>query len=64
MSVKCIDAGNTLCETDHDVWPTDLTPERARDLADAHYNCSALECVATIAVIAVLGAALPSEVDG
>jgi hypothetical protein len=63
IRVKCVDAGNSMVEVEHDVWPTNLTAERARDLADAHFGCSALECAATLAVIAVLGSRLPTRVD-
>jgi hypothetical protein len=52
--MKCVDAGNSMCETDHDVWPIDLTPERARKLEDAHCDCSGADCVAVLAVLAVL----------
>lgn len=41
-------------ETEHDVWPDDITPERARVLSVFHEDCSVLDCLARFAATGCL----------
>lgn len=52
--MKCVDAMESAAETDCDVWPLNITTERARVLGACRTECSVLECWVRFAVTGCL----------